>query len=483
MARYQKSGGPCERRCNRGRYAAQAAGWRSGAQEGRLSSAHLPRRTRGRASALLLHEASLWNGGNGGMSLASVMRAEEKLLLPTYDRQRVLFTRGREVYLWDSRGNRYLDFLSGIGVNALGHAHPAITRVLKRQSSRLIHVSNLFFHQYQAELAKQLTKISGLGKAFFCNSGTEAWEGALKLSRALARVENNNGHKAKWRLLALENSFHGRTFGSLATTGQEKYRHPFTPLVPGVGFVNFNDVDDLKRQFDGSVCAICLETIQGEGGIRPLTPEFLQVARELADRTGALLILDEIQCGLGRTGRYFAYQHYGIQPDILTVAKPLAAGLPLGALLTTSRVAGGMHPGMHGTTFGGGPLACAVAIEFLRTLDGLLDHIQEVGDYFRAGLEDMRTRHTSIQEIRGMGLMLGMELDSADTAKAAVQQLLQKGILINRTQETVLRFLPPYIIQKKHVDEVARALDSALCASAAKRPPMRAGKTTKRSLR
>ncbi|HTE89445.1 MAG TPA: aminotransferase class III-fold pyridoxal phosphate-dependent enzyme, partial [Terriglobales bacterium] len=180
---------------------------------------------------------------------------------------------------------------------------------------------------------------------------------------------------------------------------------------------------------------------------------------------------------------YFAYQHYGIQPDILTVAKPLAAGLPLGALLTTNRVASGMHPGMHGTTFGGGPLACAVAIEFLRTLDGLLEHICEVGDYFRARLEDMRTRHTSIQEIRGMGLMLGMELDSADTAKAVVQQLLQKGILINRTQETVLRFLPPYIIQKKHVDEVVGALDSALCVSAAKRPPMRAAKTTKRSLR
>src|SRR5256886_9345524 len=417
------------------------------------------------------------------MSLGSVIRAEKKLLLPTYDRQKVLFTRGRGVYLWDSNGKRYLDFVSGIGVNALGHGHPAIQRVLKQQAGKLVRTWNLFYHEFHAELAKRLTKMSGLDRAFFCNSGTEAWEGALKLARAYARANNNNGHKAKWRLLALENSFHGRTFGSLATTGQEKYRHPFTPLVPGVGFVAFNDVEDLKRQFDGSVCAICLETIQGEGGIRPLTPEFLQVARELADRTGALLILDEIQCGLGRTGRYFAYQHYGIQPDILTVAKPLAAGLPLGALLTTNRVAGGMHPGMHGTTFGGGPLACAVAIQFLRTLDELLDHIQEVGDYFRARLQDMRTKHVCIREIRGLGLMLGMELDSAETTKAVVQQLLQKGILINRTQETVLRFLPPYIIQKKHVDEVARALDSALCASAAKRPPMRAGKTTKRSLR
>ncbi len=396
------------------------------------------------------------------MNLASVIRSESKLLLPTYDRQRVMFTRGRGVYLWDSEGRRYLDFLSGIGVNALGHGHPAIRSALKRQAGRLIHVSNLFFHEYQAELAKRLTKISGLQKTFFCNSGTEAWEGALKLARAFARTQNSNGHKAKWRLLALENSFHGRTFGSLATTGQEKYRHPFAPLVPGVGFVAFNDAADLKRQFDGSVCAVCLETIQGEGGIRPLSQEFLQTARQLTDRAGALLILDEIQCGLGRTGRYFAYQHYGIKPDIVTVAKPLAAGLPLGAILTTDRVASGMHPGMHGTTFGGGPLACAVAIEFLRVLDSLMTHVREIGEYFRAQLEMLKSRHHCVREIRGMGLMLGMELDSADTAKTVVAQLLQKGILINRTQETVLRFLPPYVIQEKHVDQVIQALDSAL---------------------
>jgi len=400
------------------------------------------------------------------MNLASVIRAEEKLLLPTYDRQRVMFTRGHGLYLWDSRGKKYLDFLSGIGVNALGHGHPAIQRTIRRQSAKLIHVSNLFFHEYQAELAKKLTRISGLDRAFFCNSGTEAWEGALKLARAYARVTNNNGHKAKWRLLALENSFHGRTFGSLATTGQAKYRHPFTPLVPGVGFVGFNDTEDLKRQFDGSVCAICLETIQGEGGIQPVSSEFLHLAREVTQKTGALLILDEIQCGLGRTGKYFAFQHYGIQPDIVTVAKPLAAGLPLGALLTTSQVASGMHPGMHGTTFGGGPLACVVAIEFLNVLDGLLPHVREVGSYFHAKLEALQSKHLCVKEIRGMGLMLGMELDSADVAKAAVKQLLDRGILINRTHDTVLRFLPPYIIQEKHVDEVVRALDVALTSGA-----------------
>jgi acetylornithine aminotransferase/acetylornithine/N-succinyldiaminopimelate aminotransferase len=396
------------------------------------------------------------------MSLAAVMRAEQKLLLPTYDRQKVLFTRGRGVYLWDSKGKPYLDFLSGIGVNALGHAHPAIQRVLKQQAGKLIHTSNLFYHEYQAELAKRLTKISGLDRAFFCNSGTEAWEGALKLARAYARANNNNGHKAKWRLLALENSFHGRTFGSLATTGQEKYRHPFTPLVPGVNFVAFNDLEDLKRQFDGSVCAVCLETIQGEGGIQPVSREFLQLARELTEKSGALLILDEIQCGLGRTGKWFAYQQYGVTPDMVTVAKPLAAGLPLGALLTTERVASGMHPGMHGTTFGGGPLACAVAIECVRQVERLLPHINKLGQYFLRQLKELQSRHASIKHVRGMGLMLAIELDSGDAAKFVVNQLLANGILINRTHDTVLRFLPPYIIEKKHVDEVVRALDRAL---------------------
>ena len=413
------------------------------------------------------------------MNLASLARAEQQLLLPTYDRQRVLFTHGRGVYLWDADGKKYLDFLSGLGVNALGHAHPAIQKVLKRQAGRMIHVSNLFFHEYQAALAKRLTKISGMEKVFFCNSGTEAWEGALKLARALARVENANGHKAKWRILALDNSFHGRTFGSLATTGQAKYRHPFAPLLPGVSFVAFDDVEDLKRQFDGSVCAVCMETIQGEGGIYPVSAEFLRTARELTQRTGALLIIDEIQSGLGRTGKYFAYQHYGITPDIVTVAKPLAAGLPLGAILTTNRVASGMHPGLHGTTFGGGPLACAVAIEFLRTAEGLRGHIREVGGYFRKQLEALQAKHNSIREVRGMGLMLGIEIDSADTAKEALRQLLDGGILINRTHETVLRFLPPYIIQKKHVDQVVRALDAALASVPSK--PIRARRSTNRS--
>ncbi len=396
-----------------------------------------------------------------------VIRAEEKLLLPTYDRHKILFTRGRGVYLWDSEGKRYLDFLSGIGVNALGHAHPAIQKVLKQQAGKLIHTSNLFYHEYQSELAKRLTKISGLERAFFCNSGTEAWEGALKLARAYAQEHNSNGHKAKWRLLALENSFHGRTFGSLATTGQAKYRRPFAPMMPGVNFVAFNDVADLKHQFDGSVCAICMETIQGEGGINPVSSEFMQLARDLTTKSGALLLVDEIQSGLGRTGKYFAYQHYGITPDIVTVAKPLAAGLPLGALLTTDRVATGMHPGMHGTTFGGGPLACAVAIEFLRQLDGLLSHVSKLGKYFLAQLQELQAKHSAVKAVRGKGLMLAIDIDSSETAKAVVGQLIGQGILINCTHDTVLRFLPPYIIEKEHVDEVVRALDRALSSQAA----------------
>src|SRR5260370_41464581 len=258
-----------------------------------------------------------------------------------------------------------------MGRKGAGHGRLAGQVGIEGQAGRLIHVSTLFFHEYQAELARLLTEISGLDRAFFCNSGTEAWEGALKLARAFAQMNNKNGGRPmsrgfrdvggpkaipKTRILAMGNSFHGRTFGALATTGQAKYRAPFAPLMPGVIFVNFNDLDDLQRKFDSSVCAVCTETIQGEGGICPVNPEFLELASRLTKRSGALLMLDEIQCGLGRTGRHFAYQHYGVQPDVVTVAKPLACGFPLGAILTTERVASCMHPGLHGTTLCPRPL-------------------------------------------------------------------------------------------------------------------------------
>lgn len=395
------------------------------------------------------------------MSLSKVQRAEATVLLPTYDRHAVMFTRGRGVHLWDSRGKKYLDLLSGIGVNALGHGHPAIQAVLSKQSKRLIHTSNLFFHEFQAELATELTRISGLDRAFFCNSGTEAWEAALKLARLYSHAQNANGNNTKFRILALENSFHGRTFGSLATTGQAKYRDPFAPMLPGVSFVGLNDVDDLKWKFDANVCAVCIEAVQGEGGIRPVSAAFLKLARELTAKNDALLVVDEIQSGLGRTGRYFAYQHYDVLPDIVTVAKPLAAGLPLGAMLTTNKVANVMHPGLHGTTFGGGPLTCAVAVEFLKQLKKQLPYVEKIGTYFQGQLDILREKHSSILEVRGLGLMLAMELDSADLAKAMVKKLMLGGIIINRTHETVLRFLPPYIIEKKHIDQVIAALDKA----------------------
>ena len=402
------------------------------------------------------------------MSLASVMRAEAALLLPTYDRYKVLLRKGRGVYVYDDAGHAYLDLLSGIGVNALGHGHPAVRKVLVQQADKLIHISNLFYHDYQAELAKRLTRISGLDRTFFCNSGTEAWEAALKFARAYARTNSKNGSRPAWRVLALENSFHGRTFGSLSTTATRKYREPFEPLVPGVKFVRANVVRDLERKFDPSVCAIGIETIQGESGINPISTEFLHAARALANRYGALLILDEIQCGLGRTGQWFAYQHHGVKPDMLTIAKPLAAGLPLGAMLTTEAVARCVKPGMHGTTFGGGPLACAVAIAVIDAIErqGLLEHVRKVGDYFLAQLKSLQDRHPSILDVRGCGLMLAAELDSADLAKAVHVGMLKRRIILNRTHDTVLRFLPPFILQRKHVDHAINVLDAALSSAA-----------------
>src|SRR3984957_2600745 len=264
------------------------------------------------------------------MKLESIQAAEAKLLLPTYERNPILFVDGADVYLIDENGERYLDLLSGIGAKALGYGHPAVTETIAQQSRKLIHTSNLYFHTGQAELAARLTERSGLDRAFFCNSGTEAWEAALKLARAYSAMKRSEGHSMGTRFLALDNSFHGRTMGAVSTTYKDKYREPFDPLVPGVDFVRFNDVDHLRASFSSEVCAILLEPVQGEGGIRPVSQEFFAAARELTHSTGALLIADEIQSGLGRTGKWFAYQQFGIQPDVTTLAKPLAGGLPRG---------------------------------------------------------------------------------------------------------------------------------------------------------
>ncbi len=394
--------------------------------------------------------------------LDEVRAAEKQLLLPTYDRYPLLFTGGDGVHLIDENGDRYLDLLSGIGVNALGYAHPAIEKAIAEQSRKLIHISNLYYHEGQAALALRLTEATGMDRAFFCNSGTEANEAALKLARAYAKLKRSEGVHLGTKFLALENSFHGRTMGSVAATWKDKYREPFDPVMPGVEFVRFNDVDDLKAKFSTDVCAILVEVIQGEGGVRPMSKEFLQTARELTRSTGALLIADEIQCGLGRTGKWCAYQHYGVQPDVTTLAKPLAGGIPLGALLCTEEASQAIHAGMHGTTFGGGPLACAVAVAVVDTIDHLMDHVTEVGTYFREQCGQLAKRHDAIVDVRGLGLMLAIELDSDDLAKIVLSEMMKRHILINRTSETVLRFLPPFILQKAHVDEAVAALDQIL---------------------
>jgi acetylornithine aminotransferase/acetylornithine/N-succinyldiaminopimelate aminotransferase len=395
------------------------------------------------------------------MKLEAIRAAEARLLLPTYERNALLFERGEGVYLIDENGDRYLDLLSGIGVNALGYGHPAIEEAIARQSKALIHTSNLFFHEGQAELALRLTERTGLDRVFFANTGTEAWEAAMKLARAHAGLLREEGKRIGTKFLALDQSFHGRTYGSISTTYKAKYREPFGPGVPGVEFVRFNDVADLRAKFSNEVCAILVESIQGEGGIRPLSQEFLDVARELTHSTGALLVVDEIQAGMGRTGKWFGYQHYGILPDITTLAKPLAGGIPLGAVLCTEEVSRAIHPGMHGTTFGGGPLACAVAIAVIDTIerDGLLENATEVGDYFQAQLRGLAKKHDCIVDVRGKGLMVAAELDSAELGKLAVKAMLQRKIVINCTSDTVLRFLPPYLLEKQHVDVAIAALD------------------------
>jgi acetylornithine/N-succinyldiaminopimelate aminotransferase len=408
------------------------------------------------------------------MKLASIQTAESKLLLHTYERNPYLFVSGQGVYLRDENGHDYLDLLSGIGVSALGYGHPAIEEAITRQSKCLIHTSNLFFHEHTAELALRLTEISGLDRVFLTNSGTEAWEAALKLARAHAGMLRSSGRNIGTKFLAMEHSFHGRSMGSVATTHKQKYREPFEPVMPGVEFVRFNDVEDLRAKFSEEICAICVEPVQGEGGIHPISREFFATARELCNSTGALLLADEIQSGMGRTGKWFAYQHYGILPDVTTLAKPIANGIPMGAMLCTNSAAQAITPGMHGTTFGGGPLACAVAIAVIDTIkkENILEHIQNTGKYFHDELSKLAARHDSIVDVRGIGLMLGLELNSADFAKQVATQLMDRRIIVNRTSETVLRFLPPFILERKHVDIAIKALDEVISAAYAGAAPV-----------
>jgi acetylornithine/N-succinyldiaminopimelate aminotransferase len=400
------------------------------------------------------------------ISAAKIRADAARYMMNTYQRPSVVFTHGRGCRLYDSQGREYLDFLAGIAVNALGHAHPRIVRVIRREAGRTTHVSNLFHNPYQAPLARRLAEWSGLDRAFFANSGSEAMEGALKVARAYAHGKSSSGAAPKTRFLALENSFHGRTFGALSVTHTAKYREPFAPLVPGVEFVRFNDVADLEAKFDHTVCAIAIEPIQGEGGIFAVSDEFWRRARELATQHDAALIADEIQCGLGRTGRRFGYQKFDSAPDMVTIAKPLAAGLPLGAFLASDKFASALSPGLHGSTFGGGPLVCAVALEFLNVVEeeDLLTNILVRGAELRAGLERLAARFDFIREVRGEGLILGIDLsvEGAPFVRAA----LHRGMLINCTHDHILRLLPPFIIRSRDVAEFLRRFEAALAQAA-----------------
>src|ERR1039457_1522532 len=384
----------------------------------------------------------------------STMDLEQEHVLQNYARYALVRAGGKGCYVYDTEGRRYLDFIAGIGVNALGHAHPRILAVIREQAGLLIHTSNLYYNQFQGPLAKRLAEISGLQRTFFANTGTEAMEGALKMVHAHGRAI----HPEKYEIISLENSFHGRTLGALSITGQAKYREEFEPLIPGVKFIPANDIAALEVAFSERTAGIVLEMIQGEGGIYPLTHNFVAKARELADRYNALLVADEIQCGVGRPGTYFAYQRAQpvILPDVMAAAKPLACGIPLGVIVVNERAAAAIKPGMHGSTFGGGALACRVALEFLDILEQLLPCIQRVGGYFHVVLNELARKHGFVKEVRGFGLMLGMEL--AVPGKQIVLDAMAEGLLINCTHETVLRFLPPYIATEKEVDQVVKTL-------------------------
>jgi acetylornithine/N-succinyldiaminopimelate aminotransferase len=388
------------------------------------------------------------------MNYEQIAELEQRRLIPTYNRLPFLAVGGEGCYLYDDQGRKYLDFLGGLGVNALGHANPEIMAVLRDSSENLLHVSNLVYHRYQAPLAEQLAKLTGLDRAFFANTGTEAVEGAIKLSRAYGRERSAE----RTGILAMENSFHGRTMGALAATWSEKYRKPFEPLPPGIKFIRQNDVSHLKRNFSPDIAALLVEVIQGEGGVIELDEEFLKAGQELCHEHGALFICDEIQCGMGRTGSFFAYQRFGLKPDVVLVAKPLAGGLPLAAILAREEVAQAFHPGMHGTTFGGGPLQCRLALKFLEILDRpeFLEHVRQTGTYFKNQLLNLQKELPVIRQVRGQGLMLAAELSIP--GKEIVQQGVKAGFLFNCTQEYVLRFLPPLIIQQQQVDQLIDVL-------------------------
>ncbi len=394
-------------------------------------------------------------------STADVQALDTQHVLQTYRRQPVVFHRGEGVRLFDSEGRSYLDFVSGIGVASLGHAHPALARALSTQAGTLLHTSNLYFHPLQSELAARLTRLTGLDRAFFCNSGTEAMEACLKFAR---RYWHTAGETRRSKFIAFTHGFHGRTMGSLSVTWDEHYRAPFAPLVPGVSFADFSAPDGLAALVDDETAAIVVEPIQGEGGVRPVPAAVAEAITAACRRTGALLIADEVQSGSFRTGPFLRSRTIGLAPDLVSLGKALGAGVPVGAAVLSEKVARAISAGDHGTTYGGNLLACRAALTFLDVVEaGLTTAIPRVSEHLFARLQALAARHAVIKEVRGAGLFVGIEL-TIDAAPV-IQAALTRGLLVNRTAGTVVRLLPPYVTTERDVDEATDVLAAALAAA------------------
>jgi acetylornithine and succinylornithine aminotransferases len=393
------------------------------------------------------------------MTNEEIINLSQKYLMNTYARFPVAFVRGEGCYLWDADGKKYLDLVAGIAVNALGHSHPKILQAIQHQSARLIHTSNLYHIQSQAELARVLCEASFADRAFFCNSGAEANEAAVKLARKYQKKQKGQDC---FEIVTMERSFHGRTLAMIAATGQDKVKKGFEPLPSGFVHVAYDDVSALQAAVNEKTCAVMLEPVQGEGGVRFPAPDYLKKVREICERQGALLIYDEVQSGMGRTGKLFAYEHSGIHPDILTLAKSLATGLPIGACLASEKIAQAFEPGSHASTFGGNFLVCEVAKEFLRILqsEGVLKNAGEMGKYFKSALQDLQKKFPIIQQVRGEGLMLGVDLTLP--AKPLVDEALQRGLLLNAAQPNTLRFVPPLTITSKEINEATIIMEGLL---------------------
>jgi predicted acetylornithine/succinylornithine family transaminase len=394
-------------------------------------------------------------------TVTDVISVEKEHLLQVYRRGSVVFDRGRGCRLFDTNGRGYLDLISGVGVAALGHAHPRLAAAVADQAQRLVHTSNLFFHPLQGELATRLASLSGLPRAFFCNSGTEAVEATLKFARRYWFAQG----KPRRGFVAFDRSFHGRTMGAVSVTWDDHYRAPFQPLVPDVTFVAADDVAGFKAAVTEHTAAVIVEPIQGEGGVRPISRAMGAAIMEAATATGALVIADEVQCGLGRTGRAFCSPALGLQPDLMAIGKSLGAGIPIAAALFSERVAAAAAFGDHGSTYGGNLLACRAALVFLDELEagGLMAHVARVGEHLKAQLKRLQSRHPLIREVRGEGLMWGMDLDRP--AAPIVDAAIEQGVLVNRTADTVVRLLPPYIITSEEIDEAIGLLDAAFVAA------------------